>query len=30
VPNWSGFSNVAIIDTRDVIAPARIADLRAR
>jgi chitodextrinase len=30
VPNWSGFSNLAIVDTRDVIAPSRIADLRAR
>ena len=30
VPNWSGYSNVAIIDLRDLIAPARIADLRAR
>ena len=30
VPNWSSFSNVAIIDLRDLIPPARIADLRAR
>jgi len=30
VPNWSGFSNVAIVDTNDAIAPIRISDLRAR
>jgi hypothetical protein len=30
VPNWSGYSNVAIIDLRDLVAPARIADLRVR
>jgi len=30
VPNWSGYSNIAIIDLRDLIAPARITDLRAR
>ena len=30
VPNWSGFSNVAVIDTRDLIAPLRVTDLRAR
>jgi hypothetical protein len=30
VPNWSGYSNVAVIDTRDLIAPVRITDLRAR
>ncbi len=30
VPNWSGFSNVAVIDLLDQISPARIADLRVR
>ena len=30
VPNWSGYSNVAVIDLTDRVAPARIADLRAR
>jgi len=30
VPNWSGYSNVAIIDLRDLIPPARVADLRVR
>ncbi len=30
VPNWSGYSNVAIIDLRDSIAPSRVADLRVR
>ena len=30
VPNWSGFSNIAVIDLTDRIAPTRIADLRAR
>ena len=30
VPNWSGFSNVAVIDLTDKMAPARIVDLRAR
>ena len=30
VLNWSGFSNVAAIDTRDAIAPLRISDLRVR
>ena len=30
VPNWSSFSNVAVIDLADRIAPARIADLRSR
>lgn len=30
VPNWSRYSNVAVIDLRDIIAPARIVDLRAR
>ncbi len=30
VPNWSGYSNVAIMDLRDLIAPARIADFRTR
>lgn len=30
VPNWSGFSNVAVIDTRDAIAPIRVSDLRPR
>ncbi|HET9950526.1 MAG TPA: hypothetical protein VFS09_01900 [Candidatus Eisenbacteria bacterium] len=30
VPNWSPYSNVAVIDLRDVLPPARIADLRAR
>lgn len=28
VPNWSGYSNVAIKDTPDLIPPARILDLR--
>jgi hypothetical protein len=30
VPNWSGYSNVAIIDLRDLVAPSRVADLRIR
>ena len=30
VPNWSGFSNLAVIDLTDKTAPARIADLRVR
>jgi len=30
VPNWSGFSSVAVIDLTDRTAPARIVDLRAR
>jgi hypothetical protein len=30
VPNWSGFSNVAVIDLRDAIPPSRISDLRVR
>ena len=30
VPNWSGFSNVAVVDTRDAIPPIRISDLRTR
>lgn len=30
VPNWSGYSNLAVIDLTDKIAPTRIADLRAR
>lgn len=30
VPNWSGFSNVAMVDTRDIIPPLRISDLRPR
>jgi len=30
VPNWSGFSNVAVIDLTDRVAPTRIADLRTR
>lgn len=30
VPNWSGYSDVAIIDLRDLIPPARVADLRVR
>lgn len=30
VPNWSGFSNVAVIDLRDTIPPSRISDLRVR
>lgn len=30
VPNWSGFSNVAIFDTPDMTPPARISDLRVR
>ncbi|MEK7347774.1 MAG: hypothetical protein AABZ94_02780 [Candidatus Eisenbacteria bacterium] len=30
VPNWSGYSNVAIIEFQDMIAPARIADFRVR
>ena len=30
VPNWSGYSNLAVIDTRDAIAPARISDMRVR
>jgi hypothetical protein len=30
VPNWSSYSNLAVIDLRDVVAPARITDLRAR
>ena len=30
VPNWSAFSNLAVIDLTDRIAPARIADLRSR
>jgi hypothetical protein len=28
VPNWSGYSNVAVIDLRDSVPPSRIADLR--
>ncbi len=30
VPNWSGYSNVAVIDLRDVIPPAAVADLRVK
>lgn len=30
VPNWSGFSNVGVIDLRDSTPPSRIADLRPR
>ena len=30
VPNWSGYSNVAVIDLRDSTPPSRISDLRAR
>lgn len=30
VPNWSGYSNVAVIDLRDLIAPAAVADLRVK
>ena len=30
VPNWSGYSNVAIIDLSDLIAPSRVADLHVR
>jgi hypothetical protein len=30
VPNWSGYSNVAVIDLRDSTPPSRIADLRVR
>ena len=30
VPNWSGYSNVAVIDLRDSTPPSRIADLRPR
>ena len=30
VPNWSGYSNVAVIDLRDMTPPARVADLRTR
>lgn len=30
IPNWSGFSNVAVIDLRDAIPPSRISDLRVR
>ncbi len=30
VPNWSGYSNVAVIDLRDLIPPAAVADLRVK
>lgn len=30
VPNWSGYSNVAVIDLRDVTPPSRITDLRVK
>ena len=30
VPNWSGYSNVALIDLRDSTAPSRVTDLRVR
>lgn len=29
VPNWSGYSNVAVFTTADLVPPARIVDLRA-
>lgn len=30
VPNWSGFSNVAVVTTQDLVPPSRITDLRPR
>jgi hypothetical protein len=30
VPNWSGYSNVAVVDTPDLVPPSRILDLRVR
>lgn len=30
VPNWSGYSNIAIIDLRDSTPPARVTDMRVR
>ena len=30
VPNWSGYSNVAVIDLRDLVPPAAVADLRVK
>jgi len=29
VPNWSGYSNLAVITTQDLVPPARVTDLRA-